>query len=302
MGYNHNSKADDGKTYRSQFEADVVNRYFIPCDINFEYEKYYENSRKKCDFYLSDFDIYIECVYHDVEINYKYQTLPIGERIYVDIGFTEKETFKNKYRAKWDGEKKQWYIANDGKAKNYLHDRIKDKSLLKALLKSDGKAITDRYDDNLRKKLVNNKGNIVFLTKKELDKYGSLGDFLSSKNNPDINSKVFKSVFCEPYKPKTVSVISGKKMSMVEDLKMRVKYAERNAIIDARNEIKFENDRRVALLTERVNSLQEQLKRKNKNRNKNRNKNNNRNKNKGKTRNLLKPKDKPNKDGNNHWL
>ena len=224
--FSQQTLADDTTLYRSQFEADVVNRYFIPCDINFEYEKYYENSRKKCDFYLSDFDIYIECVYHDVEIYYKYQTLPIGEKIYVDIGYTEKEAFKNKYRTKWDGE--QWYIANDGKAKNYLHDRIKDKSLLKALLKSDGKAITDSYDDNLRKKLVNNKGNIVFLTKKNLEKYESLGDFLSSKNNPDINSRVFKSVFCEAYKPKTVSVISGKKMSMVEDLNMQIKSAKRD--------------------------------------------------------------------------
>ena len=173
------------------------------------------------------------------------------------------------------------------------------RKVLKIFLTEESKKNIHRKNPN--KNILENV-KVYFKSKKELDKYGSLGDFLSSKNNPDINSKVFKSVFCEPYKPKTVSVISGKKMSMVEDLKMRVKYAERNAIIDAKNDIKFENDRRVALLTERVNSLQEQLKRKNKNRNKNRNKNNNRNKNKGKTRNLLKPKDKPNKDGNNHWL
>ena len=222
--FSHSTSADDGRVCRSQFDADVINRLFIPNSLGYEYEKRYDNSRQKCDFYLSDFDIYIECVYHDVEMIYEYQKLEEGARIYLYVPYKDKEKYKHFYGALWDDKKRRWYIKNDKKSKCSLHDKFIDKSLLKASLTSDGKAITDDYDDNLRRKIVNNNSNIILLTKKDLDKYDSLGDILLSKNNPAIHKRVYE-MFIR-FKAKSVSVIRGKKITLIEDLNMQIKSAE----------------------------------------------------------------------------
>tara|TARA_Y100000310_G_scaffold172459_1_gene172572 strand:- start:338 stop:1264 length:927 start_codon:yes stop_codon:yes gene_type:complete len=222
--FSQQTSADDGRLCRSQFEVDVINKLFVPNNLTYEYEKRYDNSRQKCDFYLSDFDIYIECVYHDVEMIYEYQKLEKGAKIYLHIPYRDKEKYKHFYGALWDGKKRMWYIQNDKKSKCSTHDKFVDKSLLKASLMSDGKAITDNYDDHLRRKIINNNSNIILLTKKDLDKYDSLGDILLSKNNPHIHKRVYD-MFVR-FKAKSVSVIRGKKMTLIEDLNMQIKSAE----------------------------------------------------------------------------
>ena len=224
--FSQQTLADDTNLYRSQFEADVVNRFFIPNNLAYEYEKQYDNSKQKCDFYLSDLDIYIECVYHDVEMIYEYQKLEKGAKIYLHIPYRDKEKYKHFYGALWDDKKRMWYIKNDKKSKCSTHDKFVDKTLLKASLISDGKAITDNYDDHLRRKIINNNSNIILLTKKDLDNYDSLGDILLSKNNPIIHKKVYE-MFVR-FKSKSVSVISGKKITLIEDLNMQIKSAERD--------------------------------------------------------------------------
>lgn len=56
--------ANDGFEYDSRFEAEFVNKFLIPHNINYERQKQYSSdSKHRCDFYLPDYDIWIECVY-----------------------------------------------------------------------------------------------------------------------------------------------------------------------------------------------------------------------------------------------
>ena len=56
--------ANDGFEYDRRFEAEFVNKFLIPHNINYERQKQYSSdSKHRCDFYLPDYDIWIECVY-----------------------------------------------------------------------------------------------------------------------------------------------------------------------------------------------------------------------------------------------
>jgi hypothetical protein len=171
--------AKDGKKYRSQFEANFVNKFLLPSGLEFVYEVPYPNSKMTCDFYIPEFDIWIECVYHYAKMKYSYETE--FKRINLPLARYENKEFIKAYGGLWDTKIKQWYITYKGKELKELH-RFMEPEELKVIIESDGKAIHKDYDDKLFEKITNKKCNILIVNNDDLG-YNDLTHLICAKEN-----------------------------------------------------------------------------------------------------------------------
>lgn len=183
--------AKDGVVYKSQFEAEFVNKFLIPSKMKYEYEKKYHGSNCKCDFYLEDIDLWIECVYHKVELRYNYK-FKYGNRVYLNVPYEDRAYVKAS-KCRWDPEIRKWYVEYTGKSINNLHKYIPN-SELETVYVSNGKAITKEYDDNLLEKMHQNKGNILVVLKDDM-KYNHLLHLIIAKKNEFVFRKIIEMYF-----------------------------------------------------------------------------------------------------------
>ena len=171
--------AKDGKRYRSQFEANFVNKFLLPSGLEFVYEVPYPNSKMTCDFYIPEFDIWIECVYHYAKMKYAYESE--FKRVNLPLAVYENRGFVKAYGALWDSTIKQWYAIYKGKELKELH-RFMDPEELKVIIDSDGKAINKQYDETLFEKITNKKCNILIVNNDDLG-YNDLIHLICAKEN-----------------------------------------------------------------------------------------------------------------------
>jgi len=171
--------ARDGVTYRSQFEAEFVNKFLIPSGLEFIYEMQYPNSRMTCDFVIPKYDIWLECVFHKVGLQLRYESLNIGKRIDLNTSYNERQYVKD-LGATWDPKKSKWFIMYNGSRLDRFH-RFLDPYLVEEVWASDKKAINIDYDDQLAKK-IELKKNLIVVTYDDL-KYNDLNHLICAKEN-----------------------------------------------------------------------------------------------------------------------
>ena len=171
--------ARDGVTYRSQFEADFVNKFLLPSGLEFVYEVPYPNSRMTCDFVIPKYDIWIECVFHKVGMQRRYESFDIGKRIDLITAYSDRYYVKD-MGATWDPKKSKWFIMYYGSNLDRFH-RFMDPFLVEEVWVSDKKAINADYDDQLSKKMELKK-NLIVVTHDDL-KYNDLNHLICAKEN-----------------------------------------------------------------------------------------------------------------------
>jgi hypothetical protein len=171
--------ARDGETYRSQFESDFVNKFLIPSGLEFLYEVRYPDSRMTCDFVIPKYDIWIECVFHNVGTQRRYESLNDGKRINLITNYNDRNYVKD-LGATWDPINKKWFIIYCGFRLDRFH-RFMDPQLVEEIWASDRKAINADYDDHLSKKMELKK-NLIVVTHDDL-KYNDLNHLICAKEN-----------------------------------------------------------------------------------------------------------------------
>lgn len=181
----------DGITYRSKFEADFSNKFLYPYEIKYEYEKKYDDSNQKCDFYLTDYDIWIECVYHNIEVKPAYYD---GRIIRLYAEYSHRFILKQN-GARWNGE--HWWIQYKGKPLNNLHRFMKQEDLDMTIF-SNSKALTERYNDDLKKKILNKDISILIVNNSDIKDYNNLAHIIIAKGSKLLHSKILNSVFTRP--------------------------------------------------------------------------------------------------------
>lgn len=179
--YGKRTTAQDGKTYRSKFEADFVDKFLIPSGLEYVYEIKYPDSNMTCDFWLPQFDVWIECAYHYVSMRHEYETLTQGRRIYLPRAkFKDKDYIKTQ-KGKWDADNKQWYVVYEGYPLTNLH-RFMEESRLQTIMETDGKAFRKGYDQNLLSKILDRKCNVLLVNNEDLG-YKDLAHLVCAKEN-----------------------------------------------------------------------------------------------------------------------
>ena len=187
----------DGIKYKSQFEADFSDK-FLYQKYSYEYEKLYnDGSKRKCDFYLNDLNLYIECVYHNFQSVPKYLTYDSKTKIILEKCRYEDRFEAKKFGAKWDPVKKIWWTT----LPNYESERLKTGfiinqrlSALEKFMKeedkesffiSEDKTINEDYDINLLKKLKY-ESNIIVVTHEDSQKCEDMNRIILKKSNDGI--------------------------------------------------------------------------------------------------------------------
>jgi len=178
--------ANDGKKYRSKFEADFVNKFLLPSGLSYEYEVKYPNQNIICDFYIRKYDIYIECVYHELTLSYSY--MKQNYKIILDVPFEHKDRVK-KLGAKWDTNAKTWYIVYTDHSLHQLFMYMRPCDLQYSIL-SNGKAITQEYDEKIYKKIIQKGIDIVLVNNKDINSYKDLTHLLIAKDNGIVIRKI----------------------------------------------------------------------------------------------------------------
>lgn len=179
--YGKKSVAQDGKTYRSKFEADFVDKFLIPSGLEYVYEVAYPNSKMTCDFWLPKYDIWIECAYHYAAMRYNYEKFPHGRRINLPkVSFHDKDYVKTQ-KARWDPLNKVWYVSYEGSQFANLH-RFMSESDLATVYDTDGKAMIKGYDERLLNKILDRKCNVLIVNKEDL-KFNDLAHLICAKEN-----------------------------------------------------------------------------------------------------------------------
>lgn len=184
------TKAKNGVVYRSKFEAKFVDKFLIPSGMPFEYEKQYPNSKRKCDFYIKNLDIWIECVYHKFTMEYKYK-LKNG-RIYLNVPYEDREYVK-KSKGRWDPAASKWYVVYTGQSVVSLHKYIPANEL-ETIYVSDGNALNATYDERLLEKMLANKIDILVVNHEDM-LYDNLLHLIVAKKNEFINRKIIANYF-----------------------------------------------------------------------------------------------------------
>ena len=89
------------------FEADFANKFLFEA-ADYEYEKSYgDGTKRKCDFYIKNLDLWIECAYNEIVETFAYQKNK--GRIPLQCPFQDKDIAK-RMGAKWDKVERHWYI------------------------------------------------------------------------------------------------------------------------------------------------------------------------------------------------
>lgn len=188
--YGIRTVASDGVEYASKFEAEFVDRILIPSGINYEPQKLYDPEFKfRCDFYLPDFDVWIECVYNDSGARKAYM---LGHQdIVLKIGPTDKDgqTRAKTLKAKWNPQHLVWILPRNMVPETGLPDLEKYmyKDQLEIVLDVNTVQMTESYKVNLRQKIqrFGDSRTIIEVTREDLDrpKIKHFADLLRIKNN-----------------------------------------------------------------------------------------------------------------------
>tara|TARA_R110002074_G_scaffold182632_1_gene347607 strand:- start:849 stop:1517 length:669 start_codon:yes stop_codon:yes gene_type:complete len=185
--------AKDGVKYRSTFEADFVNKYLYRKGIKYEYEKKYPGTKQMCDFYLTDLGIWLELVYHGVEIKYSYQENELWQRIYLPrASYTDKNYIK-KCGGNWDPDRREWYVFYSGRGNLMNLEQWMDKEDLRRSIHSDGKGCFKKYDENLTRKIAE-QSLILVVTHDDMKK-SSLHKIILSKKSRSCNMRIMSEYF-----------------------------------------------------------------------------------------------------------
>ena len=196
--------AKDGVRYRSTFEADFVNKFLYNKNILYEYEKNYPNSKCKCDFYLTDLELWVELVYHDVSVKYSYEKA--GKKTYLPRATYYDNEYVKKFGAKFDWDKKKWYIIYTNKSFPSL-EQFMDDEAKEMTLHSHGKAICRDYDKKLVKK-IGLAQSLIIVTHEDM-KRSNLQNIIISKNSKSCFAKITSKYFENLYSRSSVGRASG---------------------------------------------------------------------------------------------
>jgi hypothetical protein len=187
--YGNKTKAKDGFEYSSRFEAEFVDKFLIPHNIEYERQKLYsEDSKHRCDFYLPDYDLWIECVYEQYlpKKSYLFASQDIVLTIpYADI--TGRARAKSA-GARWRSDLKQWIIQKTLVPPEGFPslERYMDASLLVAWFDPKQVNLTETYNSNLKKKMLlyGDKCTIMQINNIDLNKKSAhIADLIRIKNN-----------------------------------------------------------------------------------------------------------------------
>jgi hypothetical protein len=190
--YGKKTIAKDGFEYRSMFEAEFVNKFLIAHDIKYEREKLYSDTTKhRCDFYLPDYDVWIECVYepcvlaetykfglHDIELSIPVANLPAQRNALSIGGKISKKTITHQ----------KWIIPKSRipqKGIPYL-ERYMDAALLECTYNSYKANMTENYNHDLSTKLLmyTDRYTIIQVNYADLEnKPAHISDLIRIKNN-----------------------------------------------------------------------------------------------------------------------
>lgn len=179
------TKGKDGIVYRSKFEADFSNKFLLPLNLKYTYEKKYPDSNYLCDFYIDNYDLWIECVYGNVFKIYRYQTLtdPFGFIHGIKIPFKVKHLAKRYKGAHWNNKHGGWSIHSEGAELRDLHPYLESNKTKEGLSFMDRVwycegGVSDDYKKRLGKKLdcIDSRRDeaIAVACKKYCDKYDNL--------------------------------------------------------------------------------------------------------------------------------
>jgi len=183
--------ANDGVEYNSKFEAEFVNRILLPNNIKYEPQKRYsENSLHRCDFYLLDYDIFVECVYHpDIAIK-KYMLGSNDIAISIPRGHEAAIRKVKNLGAKWvGGQTKKWIIPRISikSPLGEIIERYMPLDMTELAYDLTSRQMTEDYALRLREKLYKfqETHNIIQVNKIDLEKNGikNFADLLRVKDN-----------------------------------------------------------------------------------------------------------------------
>jgi hypothetical protein len=183
--------ANDGVEYSSKFEAEFVNRMLLPNNIKYEPQKRYsENSLHRCDFYLPDYDIFVECVYHPDIATKKYMLGSNDIAISIPKGHEVAIARVKNLGAKWvGGQTKKWIIPRSSikSPLGEIIERYLPSDMIELAYDLKTRQMTEDYVLRLREKLYKfqETHNILQVNKIDLEKNGikNFADLLRVKNN-----------------------------------------------------------------------------------------------------------------------
>ena len=190
--YGKQTYGKDGILYRSMFESEFANKFLFN-KYNYEYERpYNDGSKRKCDFYVKELDLWIECAYGEISQKYVYQNKRL---VYLDVPYRDKELAKI-HGARWDKDQKSWYFCPEpGKRHKHLEVWMHPKD--KQIIDISDQQMTDDYADKLKKKIIENLDkNIMTVSGKDIGTYSHLQQIirvnLPSYYNELLNNKKLK--------------------------------------------------------------------------------------------------------------
>jgi hypothetical protein len=185
--YGNKTKAKDGFEYSSRFEAEFVDKFLIPHNIEYERQKLYsEDSKHRCDFYLPDYDLWIECVYTKYVPKKEY-TFGNGD-IPMSIPWSDERGRKiaKSAGARWNRVTKKWTLPKsmvDPNGHPSLEKYMKPE-LLVTRYDPNQVSLTETYNLNLKNKLLTygDTYTIIQVNYEDLKKR-HLSDIIRVKNN-----------------------------------------------------------------------------------------------------------------------
>lgn len=187
--YGNKTIAKDGFEYSSKFEAAFVDKFLIPHNISYERQKLYsEESKHRCDFYLPDYDVWVECVYEEYLPKKAY--LFAAQDLILSIPYSDisGRTRAKSAGAKWNGTTKKWIIAKTLIPPEGFPslERYMDDSLLDTWFDPVQVNLTETYNANLKKKMLmyGDKCTIIQVNNSDLNKKSAhIADLIRIKNN-----------------------------------------------------------------------------------------------------------------------
>ena len=192
--YGIKTVAKDGVEYKSRLEAGFVDKFLVGSGISYEYEKTYPETRFRCDFYLSDLDIWIELTYHKIEEAKIWETKNMVELPRAE--YRHRHIIKS-HGGCWNPKKKVWYVIrkdNDinktsiTKLEKFMHQNDKQRVILSK------KSISSVYNETLSKKVKLN-DSVIVVDKEDIEKYKDLSMILIAKKNNACMRKVVRQYF-----------------------------------------------------------------------------------------------------------
>ena len=172
--YGKSTYGKDGILYRSMFEANFADKFLYE-QYTYEYEKPYNDGTKRtCDFYVKDLNLWIECAWGETSQKYVYQN---SKLLYLDVPYKEKELAKH-YGAMWDKDEKKWYIFPNGNRQKDFEQWMFQED--KEIIEISEQQITNDYASKLNQKIVDNiDKRVMTVSGKDIKTYSHLQRIIS---------------------------------------------------------------------------------------------------------------------------